>query len=360
MNRDTSVSTQDGPLPVSTPPRPWSGRTDGTSAEHRRWHQQVQAWDPEAAAGGVVVIGFACDQGVVRNQGRPGAVAGPAALRGALAPLALHRPVRTYDAGDVEVVGAGLEDAQQRLGRAVATLLDAGHLPMVLGGGHEVAFGTYLGLAGSTRRRDGLRIGVVNIDAHFDLRAGDTASSGTPFRQILECEQRAGTSLQYSVLGISEPANTTALFTTAERFGVRYLLDEQCSAAHPDVIADFITRAVTEVDVVHLSIDLDGLPAGVAPGVSAPAAFGVPTEIVELACRTIAASGKLAVVEVAELNPTYDLDGRTARTAARLMDRIVASWTAPGCQPTRRHGTSSSANARTLPVRTSAPAIVPE
>jgi formiminoglutamase len=161
----------------------------------------------------------------------------------------------------------------------------------------------------------------VNLDAHFDLRDEPVASSGTPFRQILEREQAAGTALQYSVIGISQPSNTAALFDTARRHGVRYLLDDECSVG--DTVREFLGEVLVDVDLVYLTIDLDVLPAAVAPGVSAPAAYGVPLETIQFVCDTLAASGKLAVVDVAELNPSLDVDNRTARTAARLVHRIV-------------------------------------
>jgi len=65
------------------------------------------------------------------------------------------------------------------------------------------------------------------------------------------------------------------------------------------------------------------LPAAIAPGVSAPAAYGVPLETIQFVCDTVAASGKLAVCDIAELNPAFDIDNRTARTAARLIHRLV-------------------------------------
>jgi len=77
------------------------------------------------------------------------------------------------------------------------------------------------------------------------------------------------------------------------------------------------------VDRVHLTLDLDALPAAVAPGVSAPAGFGIPLDAVRAAVRAVAASGRLGLLEVAELNPRFDVDGRTARTAARLVDETL-------------------------------------
>lgn len=295
----------------------WTGRTDGTTPEHLRWHQVVEPYVPGAEPGACVFVGFASEEGVRRNKGRVGAAAGPDALRQALAPMALAEPHRAFDAGTVAVTDEKLEEGQRDLGATVSALLDAGHFPIVLGGGHEIAYGTYLGVAGSARRTSTTRVGILNLDAHFDLRADPVPSSGTPFRQILEAE---GDAVRYAVLGISQPSNTAALFDTAAKFDVRYLLDDDCD---PTTSLTFVENFLAEVDLVHLTIDLDVLPAAVAPGVSAPAAFGIPLSTIQSVCDRVTMSGKLAVVDVAELNPSLDIDNRTARAAARLLHRIA-------------------------------------
>ena len=94
-------------------------------------------------------------------------------------------------------------------------------------------------------------------------------SSGTPFLQMARAEAAAGRELKYAVVGISEPNNTRALFRTAADLGVDYLLDEDCSA---EAAHAFVAAFLAQVDALYLTIDLDVLPASVAPGVSAPAA----------------------------------------------------------------------------------------
>ncbi|MEV6772232.1 formimidoylglutamase [Nocardia sp. NPDC051030] len=310
-------------------PATWTGRIDGDTAEHLRWHQAVRPFAPDADESGCVLIGFASDEGVRRNQGRTGAASGPDALRAALASMALSAPIYIEDAGTVSVTDGDLEAGQQRLGRAVAAALDVGRLPVVLGGGHEVAFGTYLGVSAAELRERRPRLGILNLDAHFDLRADPIPSSGTPFRQILAAEAVAGTSCRYDVLGISRTSNTTALFDAAHHLNVRYLLDDQCGFADHAAVDAFVTALLDAVDLLYLTIDLDVLPAAVAPGVSAPAAYGVALEIVQRVCDRVTASGKLAAVDIAELNPALDIDNRTARTAARLIDRIVIGHRSP-------------------------------
>jgi formiminoglutamase len=313
-------------LTVDVPPRPWTGRFDGDGAGHRRWWQAVSPYvpgaGPRAGTGPApaVILGFASDEGVRRNKGRTGAAAAPGAIRAALGPLAFHLDRTVADAGDVVVADGALEAGQVRAGAAVASILDAGRLTVMLGGGHETAYASYLGVAGSEAVRGGRRLGILNLDAHFDLREEPLPSSGTPFLQMARAEAAAGRAFRYAVVGISEPNNTKALFATAAQLGVQYLADEDCTDAR---VQDFVADFLAGVDVLYLTIDLDVLPASVAPGVSAPAAYGVPLPVISAVCRQVAASGKLLHVDVAELNPAFDIDGRTAKVAARLVNTLL-------------------------------------
>ncbi|HJD50486.1 MAG TPA: arginase family protein, partial [Candidatus Rothia avistercoris] len=129
----------------------WSGRDDGPGAEHRRLFQAVQPLAHLTQKPDALFIGFASDEGVRRNQGRTGAAEGPTALRSALGTLALAqgaaRNRRTDlvlgDAGDVVVTNRDLVGGHRKLSEAVTATIDEGSLPVVLGGGHEVAYGTY-------------------------------------------------------------------------------------------------------------------------------------------------------------------------------------------------------------------------
>ena len=101
----------------------WQGRI--MEADARRWHQWMRPYADDAEAASVL-LGFASDEGVRRNQGRQGARHGPPALRRALANLAWHGEQAIYDAGDI-VAGDDLEAAQERYAQRVADLLARGH-----------------------------------------------------------------------------------------------------------------------------------------------------------------------------------------------------------------------------------------
>ncbi|WP_236237062.1 formimidoylglutamase [Pseudomonas faucium] len=308
--------------PLSLPV--WQGRIDAAEGDLAlRWHQWVQPWAAEQAPG-FALVGLACDEGVSRNQGRTGARQGPQALRKALANLAWcgQRPV--YDSGDIACQGTDLEGAQQAYAQRVALLLGQGHLPLGLGGGHEIAYASFLGLA---RHLQGLeqrpRIGIVNFDAHFDLRSAEQSSSGTPFRQIAEYCEQAGLAFDYCCLGVSEANNTQALFEQARRLNVRYRLDRQMQPWNIAAIEAFVDQFLAGIDHLYMTICLDVLPASQAPGVSAPSAHGVDLMVVEHLVRRAKACGKLRMADVAELNPALDQDSRTARIAARLLASLV-------------------------------------
>jgi len=312
----------------------WSGRVDAADGEAgRRWHQVVR---PAAAADGpgIALAGFACDAGVRRNHGRPGAAAGPTELRRMLGNLAWHggSTGHLYDAGDVSCDGDALERAQGEYASLVAGLLRAGHLPVGLGGGHEIAWAAYQGaalaLAGDARLD---RLGIINFDAHLDMRRTmdpDRGTSGTPFLQIAESRAASGLEFRYLCIGASTASNTVALFDRAAALGAGVILDVDAGESAAE---GRIRSFVEDCSAVYLTFCLDVLPCATAPGVSAPSAFGVPLQraiallrMVLTACAHDGSSSKLLMADIAELNPTFDEAGRTARTAARIVYEISA------------------------------------
>ena len=170
-------------------------------------------------------------------------------------------------------------------------------------------------------------MGIVNLDAHLDLRLADRASSGTPFQQIAEDCTRRGWPFRYCCLGVSEFANTMALFKRANTLGATWLCDEEMDPARLDDTLAVVDHFLRGVDHVYLTICLDVLPAAVAQGVSAPAARGVGLQVIEAIVDRGAESGKVRLADVAELNPRFDIDSHTASVAARLVGRLVeAVW----------------------------------
>ncbi|HUR54539.1 MAG TPA: formimidoylglutamase [Gemmataceae bacterium] len=300
----------------------WKGRVDAADGPNAvRWHQRVQPLTPGCHSG-VALVGFACDEGVRRNGGRVGARDAPPVVRKALANLAWHHDRPVYDAGD-EACDGNLEDAQDRLADAIAEVIAGKHRPLVIGGGHETAWGTFQGIK---RAKPRARVGVINIDAHFDLRGDVPANSGTPFAQIARWYSEHSEPFRYFALGVSQQSNTAALFDKADSLGVVYQHDFCLAPWELDQVHQLVEVFARPCDAIHLSIDLDVLPASVMPAVSAPASGGVQLEAVERLMNRTLALGKTVAVDIVEFNPSLDLDGRGAKVAARLAWHAARNW----------------------------------
>lgn len=285
----------------------WRGRVDADGG--RRWHQVIQAPSDKAR---VVFVGFPSDEGVRRNQGRPGAAAGPAHLRRAMSNLP-ELDLALADAGDTTVTG----DLEGDLIAHVAELsrwVRPDRLVVGLGGGHEISE------ASLTFWRVFAPNGhVLNLDAHLDMREESSSTSGTSFRTYLEA---GGKNLH--AFGISRAANTRPLFNLADQHGVPIVLDTEMDPWQWPAQREKLVSLLNEAEHVYLSLCLDVLEAGSAPGVSAPAGRGLNVAVVDDFVRTVAKSGKCRLFDVAEFNPSLDIDERTARVAARLIWTMVS------------------------------------
>lgn len=304
--------------------RAWAGRTDEADGEGaKRWHQMVKPIR-EATEPGVVLIGFACDVGVVRGGGRAGAKDGPHAVRCALAELAWYQQWPVYDWGDIRCDDDDMESAQRRLTEAVEKLITDGHRPLIIGGGCEASLGTYRGVVAV---RGKYVVGSMNFDAHLDLGSDDPPNSGTTFAQIEEfCRQRQRL-FKYFALGLAKPANTAAQSERATLFNVTALHDFDLTPWGVNTVSEnFILPFVQPCGAVHLSVDLDVLPGYVMPAVSAPAARGIALETLEpLLVRTVS-TGRVAAVDLVGFAPNLDHNGNAAAVAARLAWSIAISW----------------------------------
>jgi formiminoglutamase len=261
----------------------------------------------------VVLVGFPSDEGVRRNGGRPGAARGPRAIREALyrlTPDAEHPEAftavldRLGDLGDVRVTG-DLEADQERLGAVVGALLQRGKTVIVLGGGHETSYGHFLGYVAA-----GLDVHVLNWDAHADVRPlrDGLAHSGSPFRQALE--HPSGRCRGYRVAGLQPHATAEAHAAYVRQQGGGLDWREAVDADRVDALAASLGTPTLA------TFDLDAVGAASAPGVSAPNPGGLPVEVWLRAARRMGASPAVRSLDVVELNPLFDPDGRTARLAA--------------------------------------------
>jgi formiminoglutamase len=281
-----------------------------------------------------VLLGFPQDEGVRRNGGRPGAARAPAAIRHWLYRLGAEDPSANVDLARLEPLDLGdliidrdLESTQAVLAAVVGELLQQGCVPIVLGGGHETAFGTYLGYVAAGRE-----LAVVNVDAHLDVRPllDGLGHSGSPFRQMMEHGALPLPGSRYVCLG-AQPANTSRAHSEYVRErggevvwadGVRSRLGEQFRRSRERLTASGCP--------LHVSLDADVVRAADVPGVSAPAPLGLDGDEVAAWARLAGADSRVSSFELVEINPAFDGDGRSARWAAVVVWQFLAGLASRG------------------------------
>lgn len=308
----------------------WVGRK---SDQNLYLHEKVTCIDLEnetfkvGSLKKIGVLGYACDEGVKRNHGRTGAVKGPDDIRKMLAKLPNHLYDNTalLDVGTIECLDGDMENAQNQLAETVTQLLQKNVFPIVLGGGHDMAYGHYNGIKKHLNsKEENKSIGIINFDAHFDLRSNENGNnSGTPFYQISQDCKEAASHFNYLCLGIREDANTSVLFDTAKTFGVSYIERGRFNTHYLSSIAKEIRDFITSVDYIYVSIDLDGFSSAYAPGVSAASPMGFAPDIVLESLKLIIDSKKMISLDIAEMNPSYDIDNQTAKLAASLVHFVI-------------------------------------
>jgi formiminoglutamase len=296
-----------------------------------------------------VVIGFPQDEGVRRNFGRPGAAEAPREIRRwlyRLSPWDVLRGadltrLRLLDLGDLRC-DANLEAGQQALGEVVAKVLAARAVPVVLGGGHETAFGHFLGYAAS-----GGPVGIINLDAHLDVRptltptplpseerGGKSAPlssegrgvggeglghSGSPFRQAMEFAAAPLRGERYACLGV-QPHSVSRdhlVYVLQRGATVRWsaqVRDSLCQ--HFNQERERLTRAGCPV---YVSLDADVANCADVPGVSAPNPLGLSGAELIACARLAGESPNVTSFDVVEVNPAFDRDGHSARWAALVV-----------------------------------------
>ncbi len=316
------------PLEPVVPLRPSPPRADDL-----RLGDYVEFWSGGPSPlrpGRPVLIGFPQDEGVRRNRGRAGAAGAPAAIRrwlyrltpwDAISGADLTR-IQLLDLGNVHA-GADVEASQAALADVVAAVRSAGGLPIVLGGGHETAYGCFLGHVAASGA-----VGIINIDAHLDVRPtlGGRGHSGSPFRQALEHPTHPLAPGRYVCLGAQPHAVGREHFHYARDRGciVRWLPEVRGRLV--ETFAAERERLTAESCPVHVTLDADAVDAAEVPGVSAPNVGGLAAvEVLDCVQAAGAASG-VAGFDLVEINPAFDRDDQSARWAALAVWRFLVGW----------------------------------
>jgi len=309
----------------------WEGRKSNPDIENQYWHQEIKLVDTEKEQtlinADIAILGYVCDEGVRRNRGRIGAHEGPRAIRDRLAKLPIHfENKRVVDVGDIICNDDDMESCQLLFSNYVSNLIAQNIFPIAIGGGHDMAYGHFRGIWNVIKKTKKRRIGIINFDAHFDLRPVETKSnSGTPFNQIIDELSSTGDKVDYFVIGIQQQSNTKELFNIAKEDHINYVINYDCESSNTELEAlkNRLNPFIEKVDHLYVTIDMDGFSSAYAPGVSAPSPLGFTPYFVFKMLRFLLQSKKVISFDIAELNPSLDRDNLTASLAAKIIDFVV-------------------------------------
>jgi agmatinase len=297
---------------------------------------QKLPWVPDLAQlrarrADIAVVGAPFDDAVSH---RSGARFGPRAIReaqytsGSINSLQLgvepFEVLDVVDAGDANIVPAWIDRAHALIYRKVHEVAGTGAIPIVLGGDHSITWPSATAVAAIRRPSS---IGIVHFDAHADTANDDwgvLAGHGTPMRRLIESGAVSGRNfVQVGLRGYWPPVET---FEWMKRQGLRWHLMREIEERGAEaVIDDAIAEALDGPDAIYLSVDIDVIDPGIAPGTGTPEPGGLlPRELLR-AVRRIASAVDIAGMDVVEVSPPYDHAEVTAMAANRVALEVICA-----------------------------------
>jgi agmatinase len=298
--------------------------------------EDLDRWRPDVA-----IVGAPWDDSTTN---RPGARFGPRALRAlAYGPGTFHLDLGIEIFEELEVVDFGdaicphgmVEAAHTAIRERVAAVAERGIFPVVLGGDHSITWPSATAVA---RARGWGRIGIVHFDAHADTADvidGNLASHGTPMRRLIESGAVAGRNfVQIGLRGYWPPAD---VFAWMRAQNMRYhLMQEVWERGLDAVVTDAVGEAMEDCDAIYLSVDIDVLDPGFAPGTGTPEPGGLAPVDLLRAVRRLALEVPLVALDVVEVAPAYDWAELTVNNAHRVVLEVLAGLAVRrGARPTR-------------------------
>lgn len=270
-----------------------------------------------------VLVGLPFDSSI---PSRPGAKLGPKAFRDALPTLTTFGRKKELagtvvrDLGDLDLPPTSVRRAHERVQSTSREIFASGATPFFIGGDNGLTGAILRGLAEANPT---LKLGLVVIDSHYDVREyedEDTLSSGTPYRRALETSICSGD--RTFILGTREFANSS--------YYHRYVREQRITTINVDafdttpaqqIASEVRYKLEQSCDAIFLSIDID---AAELPGSSAAAPGTLTSREMIAIVREIASSPMLIGCDLSELSPPWDVAGMTAKLAARLFLEVIS------------------------------------
>lgn len=267
----------------------------------------------------IVLLGLPQDDGVRRNGGRIGAGNAPDIIRQALYKLVQIPNLSLFDMGNT-LIQADLEATHALHQAVVRDILSDDKILIVLGGGNDISYPDCSALSDLVNGN----VLAFNIDAHFDVRIADKPNSGTPYRQLLE-EKRI-IPHHFHEVAYQPFANSPTYLNYLHEKGAH---THSLAGVHDIGLDQLLRRILSEStpDAIFWGLDMDVVRSTDAPGVSAPNPTGLTGEEFCLIGSIAGGDKRTRLFEISEMNPTYDVDGRTAKLAAATIWHFLQAQT---------------------------------
>ena len=294
--------------------------------EVTRWNDILKDWDGAEALIGPVILGVPLSKSSISHSGASFA---PHAIRRMLGLYTTYHIEDEQDAadsvlldcGDIEMHVTNILENHKRIEHAVSLLTERYEkaIPIILGGDHSISFPSISGFAKGRGR-----VGVIQFDAHHDLRNIEDGgpSNGTPFRNLLEHGVVEGENIIQ--IGIRNFSNAKAYHAYALAKGVTvYTMKQVRNRAVTDIVQESIEKLRTRVDSIYVSIDMDVLDQACAPGCPAIGPGGLHSRELLEAAALLGKEPLVGAVDIVEIDPTIDFRDMTSRIAAHIVMSFV-------------------------------------
>ncbi len=215
----------------------------------------------------------------------------------------------------------------RRAAGAVATSLQAGHFPVVLGGDHSLSLGS---IRGAARVKS---LGLIWVDAHADFNTDGTTPSGNihgmPLAALCGLGDKRLTNLWDETRPAVDPRRVAIMgardLDPGEKVNLREAgvlvmgMEQIDRIGMVAAIEKAVERVSREVEGIYLSFDMDVMDPRHAPGVGTPVAAGLTQREAHVACELIGETGKLIGMDIVEVNPILDVQNQTGSLAVEFV-----------------------------------------
>lgn len=290
--------------------------------------EELDSYKPDVA-----VVGAPWDDSVTY---RPGARFAPRAVRVAnYQPPSWHLDLEVAPFDVLEVVDYGdavcypglADQAHEAIRARVSEIAGRRIVPIVIGGDHSITYPSATAVADAYGRGS---VGLVHFDAHADTALeswGNLASHATPMRRLIDSGAIPGRNfVQLGLRGYWPPKET---FAWMRDHGMRWhLMAEMLDRGVETVIDEAITQALEGPEFIYLSVDIDVLDPGFAPGTGTPEPGGMQPADLLRAIRKVVLRTNVVAMDVVEVSPPYDHAEITAQNANRCILEAIAALAA--------------------------------